>query len=125
MSKENNLKYIVLHNDEQGVVKIADDVLTVIIGYAAVETEGIASIAGNVNASILNKVGMKVLSKGIHVRAIDGVFTVNVAVVIKYGYSIPEVCENVQSRIKSSIEDMTGITVGDVNIMVSGVKAEE
>ena len=43
----------------------------------------------------------------------------------KYGYSIPDVCEKVQEKVKSAIENMTGLTVLDVNIKIAGVIMEE
>ena len=44
---------------------------------------------------------------------------------LKYGYSIPDVCEKVQKKVKSAIENMTGLTVLDVNIKIAGVSLEE
>ena len=42
-----------------------------------------------------------------------------------YGYSIPETCSKVQDRVKTSIENMTGLEVKDVNIRVSGIKMND
>ncbi|WP_303620731.1 Asp23/Gls24 family envelope stress response protein, partial [Hungatella hathewayi] len=36
-----------------------------------------------------------------------------------------EVCEKVQDKVKSAIENMTGLTVLDVNIKIAGVSMEE
>ena len=44
---------------------------------------------------------------------------------LKYGYSIPDVCEKVQEKVKNAIENMTGLMVLDVNIKIAGVSLEE
>ena len=40
---------------------------------------------------------------------------------LEYGYSIPETCKKVQEKVKTAIENMTGLTVTDVNIRIAGV----
>ena len=46
-------------------------------------------------------------------------------VVVNYGYSIPEVSEQVQERVGQQIENMTGLSVSEVNVRIAGVKLEE
>ena len=48
-----------------------------------------------------------------------------VALELDYGVSIPEISEKVQNRVKSAIENMTGLKVKEVNVRVAGVAAEE
>lgn len=55
----------------------------------------------------------------------DGKVNVDLALTIDYGYSVPEVSLDVQERVKSSIESMTGIEVGEVNIRVEDVLVDE
>ena len=49
----------------------------------------------------------------------------NLALELDYGVSIPEISEKVQNRVKSAIENMTGLKVKEVNVRVAGVAAEE
>ena len=44
---------------------------------------------------------------------------------IDYGYSVPKTSEKVQERVKSAIENMTGLTVSDVNIRIASVFMEK
>ena len=67
---------------------------------------------------------MKVLSKGVTVDITDNTAVVYISVILKYGYSIPEVSEKIQERVTSAIETMTGLTVAEVNIKIAGVKVE-
>ena len=68
---------------------------------------------------------MKNLSKGILVEVMENEVKVDVAINISYGYSIPEVSSKVQDKVKTAIENMTGLEVADVNIRVAGVEIPE
>lgn len=107
-------------------VKIAGDVIATIAGLAATEIEGIASMQGNLTNELVGKLGMKNLTKGVTIEFDEDGTSVHVAlaVIMKYGYSIPKVCKAVQDRVKSAIENMAGLKVLDVNINIVGVETE-
>ena len=67
----------------------------------------------------------KNLSKGVKVLVTDRNVDVDLALNIEYGYSIMKVSEKVQDKVKSAIENMTGLNVLDVNIKIAGVNMEE
>ena len=106
-------------------VKIADEVVAIIAGLAAMEVEGVASMAGNATRELISKLGMKSLSKGVKVDVLDGIVTVSLALNLNYGYSIKEITSKVQEKVKTAIENMTGLEVADVNIRVAGVEIPE
>ena len=76
-------------------------------------------MAGNITNELVGKLGMKILSKGVKVDVTEEHVSVDLSLNIKYGYNIPEVSERVQERVKSAIENMTGLTVLDVNVKIS------
>ena len=119
-----NRNTINIKSDESGEIKVADEVVAIIAGLAATEVEGVSSMAGNITNELVSKLGMKNLSKGVRVEVLSGIVNVDVALNIAYGYSIPEVSAKVQERVKSAIENMTGLEVADVNIKVAGVEME-
>ena len=108
-----------------GEVRIADEVVAIIAGLAATEVEGVASMAGNITNELVGKLGMKNLSKGVKVDVTEEHVSVDLSLNIKYGYNIPDVSERVQDRVKSAIENMTGLTVLDINIRIAGVNINE
>ena len=120
---ENRNTHKVYEKDKIGEVQIADEVVAIIAGLAA--TEGVDSMAGNITNELVGKLGMKNLSKGVKVEVTEEHVSVDLSLNIKYGFSIPEVCEKVQDKVKSAIENMTGLTVLDVNIKIAGVPMEE
>ena len=115
----------VYEKDKIGEVQIADEVVAIIAGLAATEVEGVDSMAGNVTNELVGKLGMKNLAKGVKVEVTEEHVSVSMSLNLKYGYSIPSVCEKVQEKVTSAIENMTGLTVLDVNIKIAGVSLEE
>ena len=108
-----------------GEVRIADEVVAIIAGLAATEVDGVDSMAGNITNELVGKLGMKNLSKGVKVDVTEEHVSVDLSLNIKYGYNIPDVSERVHDRVKSAIENMTGLTVLDVNIRIAGVNINE
>ena len=122
MSKEEKRGVNMIHEDSQlGEVQIADEVVATIAGLAATEVEGVASMAGNITNELIGKLGVKNLSKGVKVLVTDRSVDVDLALNIEYGYSIMKVSEKVQDRVKSAIENMTGLEVAMVNIRIVNV----
>ena len=125
MSKDERNTYTIQADESIGDVKIADEVVAMIAGLAAMEVEGVASMAGNATRELISKLGMKSLSKGVKVDVLEGVVTVSLSLNLKYGYSIKEITTKVQEKVKAAIENMTGLEVADVNIRVAGVEVPE
>lgn len=114
-------KAYMIKDDSLGEVRIADEVVAIIAGLAATEVEGVSSMAGNITNELVSKLGMKNLSKGIKVEVANGVVHVDVALNIAFGYAIPEVSAKVQERVKTAIENMTGLEVASVDIRIAAV----
>ena len=113
--------YVLQEDDDFGTVKIADDVVASIAGIAATEVEGVVSMAGNIGNELKSKMGVKNLAKGVKVEVIGKSVKADIALIVEYGYSIPAISHKVQEKVKSTIENMTGLTVTDVNIRIAGV----
>ena len=68
------------------------------------------------------KLGKKNLANGVKVEITDGNVVVDVSLEVEYGTSIKKVSEGVQEKVKQAIENMTGLHVRVVNVVVSGIK---
>lgn len=109
-------------SEAMGDVRISDEVVANIAVIAATEIEGVSGVVGNNKATeIKNWVGMKNYTKVVRVEMVERIVSVDMAIVVKYGYSLPAVGKAVQDRIISAIENMTGLEVSDVNIRIAGV----
>ena len=118
---EENRTVLKLKEDKLGEIRVADEVVTIIAGLAATEVDGGSSMSGNITNEIVSKIGIKNLSKGVKVDVIDGIVTVDLSLNIKYGFAIPDVSANVQERVRSAIETMTGLEVGTINVKIASV----
>ncbi len=116
-----NRKAYTIKSGSLGEVRIADEVVAMIAGLAATEVEGVSSMAGNITNELVSKLGMKNLSKGIKVEVVGNVVRADVAINIRFGYAIPEVSAKVQERVRSAVENMTGLEVGSVDVHIAGV----
>lgn len=125
MGKEDRNAYTIKGDENIGEVKIADEVVSVIAGLAAMEVDGVSSMAGNATKEIVSKLGKKAVAKGVKIDVLDGIVTVSLALNMTYGYNIREVTAKVQEKVKSAIENMTALEVADVNIRVAGVDVPE
>lgn len=124
MTKDERTTYTIQNDNSMGEVQIADEVVAIIAALAATEVDGVASMAGNITNELVSRLGMKNLSKGVKVDVLEGVVTVSLALNLKYNYSIMDVTAKVQDRVKTAIENMTGLEVADINIRVAGVEME-
>lgn len=109
---------------QYGELKIANEVVAVITALAATEVEGVAYLVGNLTHELIAKLGMKNLSRGVSVVVEDRVVSAQISLVIRYGYSVPEVSAKVQDKVKSAVENMTGLTVDSVKVTIAGVSME-
>jgi uncharacterized alkaline shock family protein YloU len=124
MARDERNNYTMELEDNLGQIVVEDEVVAVIAGLAAMEVEGVASMAGNATKDIISKLGKKTLSKGVSVDILEGVATVAITLNLKYGYNIMDISGKVQEKVKVAVENMTGLTVADVNVRVAGIEVE-
>lgn len=108
-------------------IEISDDVVAVISGMAASEVSGVAEMAGGFAGGISEVLsGKKNLAKGIKVEVLDNKEArIDVNIIVEYGARIPDVAFEIQKRVKKSVENMTGLSVLEVNVHVQGVSTTQ
>lgn len=106
-----------------GSLQISTDVIAKISRLAALEIEGIKEVSCG-NSTVKGAFAKASLQKPVEVVMNDDVAEITVDIIVKYGYKIPSVCENIQKNVKASVQNMTGIIVSKVNIVVVGVSIE-
>lgn len=108
--------------DNVGIVKISDEVVSVIAGIAAQEIDGVSDyqIVGSNNLSSILK-GKKALGKSTKVTLLDDKATIDINLSVEYGVKIMEVVSKVQDNVKRTVEAMTGLVVEAVNIYVQNI----
>ena len=106
-----------------GIVKISDEVVSVIAEIAADEIQGIVEVQHGVSSNISQILKGKKVSNGKSVKVTldedKAIIELNVAV--EYGMKIPEVVSAVQENVKKTVEAMTGLKVDKVNVNVQNI----
>lgn len=118
---DNKMNYVLREDAHAGNVYLADDVVAMIAGLAAIrDVEGVSAV-GDTTRKNLAAQNVKRAARGVKVEIEDGVVCVDLALAISYGYNIPETCRKVQSKVQSTIENMTGLKVASVNLRIAGL----
>ena len=118
---EDHNTYTLSEDGEIGTVKIADEVVAVIAGLAATEVKGVASIGGGITNDMVARKGIKALSKGMRVEVLEEGVHVDLVVNLEYGYDITETASEIQEKVQSAIENMTGLKIDEINVHIQGV----
>lgn len=110
--------------DEVGSLKIADEVLSIVAGLAVAEVQGVAGMSGGIVGGITEMLGKQNFSKGIKVIPTGKTVMVEIYVIVKYGFNIPDVAIAIQEKVKTAVENMTGFDVTSVDVHVEGIRRQ-
>lgn len=113
--------YKIYDSKNLGEVQISDDVLAVISAMAAMEVDGVVAMAGNITSELISKLGMKKLSKGVHVDVDDNSVMIDLSIIMRMNENIIDISKKVQDKVKSTVENMTSMEVANVNVNISSV----
>lgn len=105
-----------------GTVRIYNGVISSIAALAALEIEGVEKIGGNLKSRILEFLGKK-LQYAVNVELDKtGEAKIDIPLVIKYGFNIPETANKVQKNVRNALEKMTNLPIKDININVQAIE---
>lgn len=107
--------------NETGNVNISDEVVTIIASLAASGVSGVAGMVNSLTGGFAEFLGKKNLSKGVKVNVTDKTAVLDLYIIVEYGVKIPDVAWEIQEKVKSEVEAMTGLEVEAVNVNVAGV----
>lgn len=110
-----------VHNTIGGSLQISTEVIAKIARLAALEVDGVADVATGTSQNVRSLLGRTGLQKPVTVVMEDGIATVTVHLTVVYGSKVMPLCEKVQENVKQTIQNMTGITVSRVDVLVVGL----
>ena len=113
-------KEYVSRSDELGNIHISEEVLAAIAAAAALEVEGVSALAANLS-DLADRLTKKNQTRGVRVKMEEDKVEVELAVLMTYGSTIPEMGKAIQEGVKNAIESMTGLEVATVNVSVGGI----
>lgn len=104
-----------------GEIKINNEVVGTIAALAAVEVDGVVSLAGKY--SLAEMWGRKDMEKGFAVEISDSEPSVGIKaeINVEYGVDIYKAAHQLQQAVKNAVEGMTGLKVSQVDVTVRGI----
>jgi len=106
-----------------GNVTITNEVIATLAGVSAIESYGIVGMASKkVTDGLAELLGFENLTRGIKVFTQDERIFIDLFIIVEYGVSITTVAKNVIDRVKYNVENLTGMTVENVNVKIQGVR---
>lgn len=106
---------------KNGKVKISDEVISIIASIAASEIDGVNAAASGFVDGISSLFTKKNYTKGIKVEMKENDASIDMSITVDYGFKIQEVALKVQEKVKREVENMTGLNVKSVSIIVQNV----
>jgi uncharacterized alkaline shock family protein YloU len=117
---------------DRGTTTIADEVVEKIAGIACREVPGVHDLGGDVArvfAGLRERIGLGDADddkdRGIKVRLEGRRATVDVTLVIEYGYVVRAVTDKVRGNVIGAVENLLDLEVTEVNIRVDDVHVPE
>lgn len=108
--------------NELGMIRIHKNVISSIASIAAMEIEGVKSVSKDLKSSCFEFFGQKYFSAiRVDISKNEEV-KVDIPLIIKYGYNIPDVASRVQENVRQALEKMSNLSIKDVDINVRGIE---
>ena len=107
-----------------GTIRIHKNVIASVASLAAVDIQGVKRIGGNLKSGLMEMMGRKPYSAvKVQINKNEEV-KIELPLVIKYGYNIPEIANRVQENVRVALEKMTNLTVKDIDVSVQAIEKE-
>ena len=114
----------VARTNGEGTTTIQDNVVAKIAGIAARDVRGVHALGGGAARAIgalRERVGRADVTQGIGVEVGETQAAADVVLVVEYGVPIQDVATSVRRSIVTAVEEMTGLEVTEVNVLVADV----
>ncbi|MBQ7737140.1 MAG: Asp23/Gls24 family envelope stress response protein [Oscillospiraceae bacterium] len=110
----------VTNQTEKGNISISEDVINVMVTSTVSEIEGVAGLTNPTNTEIADFLGLKNNAKGIKVSSDGNEMTIDLVILVRYGYGVTVVAKKLQEQVAANLESVTGLKTR-VNVHVSGI----
>jgi len=105
-----------------GTIRIHKNVIASIASLAALDVEGVKRVGGDFKSGLMELIGRKSsYAIKVEINKTEEV-SLDIPLVIKYGYNIPDIADKVQENIRNSLEKMTNLSIKEINVNVQGIE---
>ena len=110
----------VTNQTEKGNISISEEVIHVMVTAAISEIRGVAGLTNPTSTDIAEFLGLKNAVKGIRISSENGEASIDIVIMVRYGFGVTAVAKKVQEQVAANVESMTGLKVR-VNVHVTGI----
>ena len=118
-------KEYISREEELGAVSISEEVLAAIAAAAAIEVEGVGGLGYGLGSDLSAVIGRKMLARGVRLSVEGDDVSIDLAILVKFGYVVPDVAKAVQEAVAGAVENTSGLHVCSVNVAVAGVNFQK
>ncbi|MDX6533632.1 MAG: hypothetical protein QOF68_1376 [Gaiellales bacterium] len=109
--------------DVAGDLVIPNEVIAQIVGLTVLECYGVVGMAAtSLTQGVARLLSRERITQGVSVRREGQMVAIDLYVVVEFGLNLAAVAGNVRSRVKYTVEKLTQIPVGTLQIHIQGVK---
>ena len=109
-----------VEKSKKGTLKVSDNVISTIVKLAVCEIDGVAGLNEN-DVSFRQLFIKSGKSEAIKIKLMGDVVEISMSIIVKAGTKVKILAEHIQERVKADVQNMTGITVSKVNILIAGI----
>ncbi len=113
--------------NELGAITFTDDYIASLVGMAATDCYGVVGMASQQKMAdgIAELLGRDNYKRGVKIETnSDHSIKIQLFIIVQYGISIVAIVDSIISTVKYQVENFTGLTVSNVDVVVSGIRVQ-
>ena len=109
--------------NENGFIRIASEVFTVLTGEAATNCFGVKGMAvRSVTDGLVHLLKRESMGKGVHITYNeDSSVSIELHIAVDVGVNIPALCSSIITEVRYKVESATGVSVKNVDVFVDSM----
>ena len=92
-----------------------------VLAFSEVSRFADASLTENITQAVLRKD----THPGIKITTDDDKVTINLELIVYYGVNIPQLCYDIQTKVRHNLTEATGLDIRAVNIKIEGIDKKQ
>lgn len=106
-----------------GRIQVSEEAIAEIAAAAALKVAGVAGLgSGGRVESLAQALGLESGSRGVGVETLGAGVSLRLSLLVEFGAEIGETGLLVQEAVRQAVEDMCGLEVRHVDVLVQGVR---
>ena len=102
----------------EGEIRVAQNVIAKIARRNALAVEGVARFCPKGISDIKNIFSARSYDSSMVIEFVDGKVNITMSLFFYFGAKVPEVCKEIQKRVREQVETLGGAKVGAITVLV-------